>query len=122
MHVSRAMQAARRRSGFDFTRRLGRRAEAGPRQVLRRVSPRRKFKKEHIRQMRCSCGSQRNMLKHVQHAFVLLMWADPEPNDLIAIRQDSNRSITPADPRRHKPFGAVYSLEVEARMTRIASE
>src|SRR4051794_34480141 len=37
LHVSRAMQAARRRSGFDFTSRLGRRAEAGPRQVLRRV-------------------------------------------------------------------------------------
>jgi hypothetical protein len=31
------MQAARRRSGFDFTRRLGRRTEAGPRQVLARV-------------------------------------------------------------------------------------
>jgi hypothetical protein len=41
MHVSRAMQAARRRSGFDFTRRLGRRTEAGPRQVLARV--RRRF-------------------------------------------------------------------------------
>src|SRR5437763_474896 len=39
MHVSRAMQAARRRSDFDFTSRLGRRTEAGPRQVLRRVSP-----------------------------------------------------------------------------------
>jgi len=38
LHVSRAMQAARRRDGFDFTSRLGRRAEAGPRQVLRRVS------------------------------------------------------------------------------------
>src|SRR4051794_3549728 len=38
-HVSRAMQAARRRSGFDFTRRLGRRTEAGPRQVLARVRP-----------------------------------------------------------------------------------
>jgi hypothetical protein len=36
-HVSRAMQAARRRSGFDFTSRLGRRAEAGPRRVLPRV-------------------------------------------------------------------------------------
>jgi hypothetical protein len=32
------MQAARRRDVFDFTSRLGRRAEAGPRQVLRRVS------------------------------------------------------------------------------------
>jgi len=39
LHVSRAMQAARRRSGFDFTRQLGCRAEAGPRQVLRRVRP-----------------------------------------------------------------------------------
>jgi len=37
LHVSRAMQAARRRAGFDFCSRLGRRAEAGPRQVLRRV-------------------------------------------------------------------------------------
>jgi hypothetical protein len=40
LHVSCAMQAARRRDGFDFTSRLGRRAEAGPRQVLRRVRPR----------------------------------------------------------------------------------
>src|SRR3954447_22095402 len=39
-HVSRAMQAAPRRSVFDFTRRLGRRTEAGPRQVLARVRPR----------------------------------------------------------------------------------
>src|SRR6476660_6722903 len=39
-HVSRAMQAARRRVGFDFTSRLGRRTEAGPRQLLRRVRPR----------------------------------------------------------------------------------
>jgi hypothetical protein len=31
--VSRAMQAARRRVSFDFTSRLGRRAEAGPRQL-----------------------------------------------------------------------------------------
>ena len=31
LHVSRAMQAARRHADFDFTRRLGRRAEAGPR-------------------------------------------------------------------------------------------
>src|SRR4051794_2504948 len=31
------MQAARRREGFDSTRRLGRRTEAGPRQVLARV-------------------------------------------------------------------------------------
>ena len=38
-HVSRAMQAARRRSGFDFASRLGRRAEAGPRRVLPRVRP-----------------------------------------------------------------------------------
>jgi len=38
-HVSRAMQAARRRSDFDFTSRLGRRAEAGPRRVLPRVRP-----------------------------------------------------------------------------------
>ena len=38
-HVSRAMQAARRREGFDFSRRLGRRAEAGPRRVLPRVRP-----------------------------------------------------------------------------------
>src|SRR4051812_17640502 len=36
-HVSRAMQPARRRPVFDFTSRLGRRAEAGPRQLLRRV-------------------------------------------------------------------------------------
>jgi len=34
------MQAARRRPDFDFPRRLGRRAEAGPRQVLPRVRPR----------------------------------------------------------------------------------
>src|SRR5437763_1813064 len=39
LHVSRAMQAARRRDGFDFTRRRGRRAEGGPRQVLPRVRP-----------------------------------------------------------------------------------
>ena len=32
------MQAARRRSAFDLTSRLGRRAEAGPRRVLPRVS------------------------------------------------------------------------------------
>jgi len=38
-HVSRAMQAARRRSVFDVTSRLGRRAEAGPRRVLPRVRP-----------------------------------------------------------------------------------
>jgi len=38
-HVSRATQAARRRSVFDFTRRLGRRTEAGPRQLLWRVRP-----------------------------------------------------------------------------------
>jgi len=37
LHVSRAMQAARRRADFDFTSRLGRRAEAGPRRVLPRV-------------------------------------------------------------------------------------
>jgi len=40
LHVSCAMQAARRRSGFDFTRRLGRRAGAGPRRLLGRVRPR----------------------------------------------------------------------------------
>jgi len=34
-HVSRAMQAARRRDDFDLARRLGRRTEAGPRQLLR---------------------------------------------------------------------------------------
>ena len=39
LHVSRAMQAARRRAGFDFPSRLGRRAEAGPRRVLPRVRP-----------------------------------------------------------------------------------
>ena len=39
LHVSRAMQAARRPSGFDFPSRLGRRAEAGPRRVLPRVGP-----------------------------------------------------------------------------------
>ena len=39
LHVSRAMQAARRRVVFDFTRRLGRRTEAGPRRVLPRVRP-----------------------------------------------------------------------------------
>jgi len=39
LHVSRALQAARRRAAFDFPSRLGRRAEAGPRQVLRRVRP-----------------------------------------------------------------------------------
>ena len=33
------MQAARRRADFDFPRRLGRRAEAGPRRVLPRVRP-----------------------------------------------------------------------------------
>src|SRR6476619_3871517 len=38
-HVSRAMQAARRRRVLILTRRLGRRTEAGPRQLLRRVSP-----------------------------------------------------------------------------------
>jgi len=38
-HVSRAMQAARRSAVFDFTSRLGRRAEAGPRRVLPRVRP-----------------------------------------------------------------------------------
>src|SRR5213075_819495 len=39
LHVRRAMRVACRRPGFDFTRRLGRRAEAGPRQLLRRVRP-----------------------------------------------------------------------------------
>jgi len=39
-HVSRAMQAARRSAVFDFTSRLGRRAEAGPRRVLPRVGQR----------------------------------------------------------------------------------
>ena len=39
LHVSRAMQAARRRADFDFPSRLGRRAEAGPRRVLPRVRP-----------------------------------------------------------------------------------
>ena len=38
-HVSRAMQAVRRHVGFDFKRRLGRRTEAGPRRLLRRVRP-----------------------------------------------------------------------------------
>ena len=47
-HVSRAMQAARRRPAFDFTRRLGRRTEAGPRQLLRRVRPRRTFGAEEL--------------------------------------------------------------------------
>jgi len=37
LHVRRAMRVACRREGFDFTRRLGRRAEAGPCQLLRRV-------------------------------------------------------------------------------------
>jgi len=37
LHVSRTMQAARRRPDFDFPSRLGRRAEAGPRRVLPRV-------------------------------------------------------------------------------------
>src|SRR3954451_9938466 len=45
LHVSRPMRAARRRSGFDFARRLGRRAEAGPRRVLPRVRRRRLFAK-----------------------------------------------------------------------------
>jgi len=40
MHVSRAMQAARRSAVFDLPRRLDRRTEAGPRQLLRRVGPR----------------------------------------------------------------------------------
>jgi hypothetical protein len=44
LHVRRAMRVACRRPGFDFTRRLGRRAEAGPRQLLRRVRPRRERK------------------------------------------------------------------------------
>jgi hypothetical protein len=39
LHVRRAMRVACRRDGFDFTRRLGRRAEAGPCQLLRRVRP-----------------------------------------------------------------------------------
>jgi len=38
-HVSRAMQAARRRRVLILTRRLGRRTEAGPRRVLPRVRP-----------------------------------------------------------------------------------
>ena len=37
MYVSRAMQAARRREILIRTSRLGRRTEAGPRQVLARV-------------------------------------------------------------------------------------
>jgi len=37
LHVSRAMQAARRRADSDFPSRLGRRAEAGPLRVLPRV-------------------------------------------------------------------------------------
>jgi len=40
LHVSRAMQAARRREDFDFPRQLGCRAEAGPRQVLPQVGQR----------------------------------------------------------------------------------
>jgi hypothetical protein len=39
LHVSRAMRAVRRREDFDFTSRLGRRTEAGPRQVLPCVNP-----------------------------------------------------------------------------------
>jgi len=39
LHVSRAMQAARRRADFDVPSGLGRRAEAGPRRVLPRVRP-----------------------------------------------------------------------------------
>ena len=39
LHVSRAMQAARRREILILTSRLGRRAEAGPRRVLPRVRP-----------------------------------------------------------------------------------
>jgi hypothetical protein len=39
LHVRRAMRVACRRDGFDFTRRLGRRTEAGPCQLLRRVRP-----------------------------------------------------------------------------------
>src|SRR4051794_41789855 len=39
-HVSRAMQAARRRPVFDFMSRLGRRGETGPRQGVRRGSRR----------------------------------------------------------------------------------
>src|SRR4051794_15103700 len=39
LHVRRAMRVACRRDDFDFTRRLGRRAEAGPCQLLRRVRP-----------------------------------------------------------------------------------
>jgi hypothetical protein len=38
-HVSRATQAARRRRVLILTSRLGRRTEAGPRQLLRRVGP-----------------------------------------------------------------------------------
>jgi hypothetical protein len=40
------MRVACRRDDFDFTRRLGRRAGAGPRQLLRRVSPPRAFQRE----------------------------------------------------------------------------
>src|SRR3954453_23227398 len=40
LHVSRAMQAARRREILILTRRLGRRTEAGPRRLLRRVGRR----------------------------------------------------------------------------------
>ena len=39
LHVSRAMQAARRREILIFPSRLGRRSEAGPRRVLPRVRP-----------------------------------------------------------------------------------
>jgi len=39
------MQAARRHADFDFTSRLGRRAEAGPRRVLPRVRPRHEYRR-----------------------------------------------------------------------------
>jgi len=52
LHVSRAMQAARRRADFDFPSRLGRRAEAGPRRVLPRVRPLCDFSKRLLDRLR----------------------------------------------------------------------
>jgi len=60
LHVSRAMQAARRHAGFDFPSRLGRRAEAGPRRVLPRVSPPRAFTNERE-------GGRRNKSDYLKH-------------------------------------------------------
>src|SRR4051794_31590258 len=60
------MQAARRRAGFDFSRRLGRRAEAGPRQVLPRVRRRGYTYMDNIARSTC-----RQVIYHAAYEYVM---------------------------------------------------